>query len=1716
MYTITKKKGSANIIWDPKAEKPLCKFTQGFFSTSDKDIADRLAKLGHKVEGLAEKAEAKQEMAKGEGVDKESETYKMALDIVRSAYPEASDRIAEGQANVIYSMFTRAEERGILKILGYKDATEAMDDMIVARKEMYDAQRITEERAAAQTLKQSENYDRENPGDFFRSKEYEEMSGEEKLKYDMDAWGKSVDNYLTAPDQVDQSIRVMQTPLVFEFVDKSYVDVTAGFPIKIAPSIMNKVLIKTEAERGHANKISPEIFKRLPELLADPVLIMKNRDNKGNIIADELLTIVEARDNVGAIINVPIVFKKDGGHYKIKSFFGRNSDLTLERRMLYGDVFYINKEKTTAWTASAGQQSPMALSISGSFKDIPNERNLVKLKNDNKALYQEKLSGEEIPNPVNPEKIQGAYIPPEQGKAIIELYKNADYSTLSHEMMHHFVNLYKQAIETGQASQEVIRDFGILNKFVGSKEGEAWTAAQHEKITSAYETYLSEGKAPSLELVGVFEKFTNWMKNIYKKMTRQAIPINDDVRGVFDRMLASEEQINAAELFYNSERFFGGKELGLKELKEYTKLLEDSHKEALAIMQSRIMKERTPDFKQREQEATAKITAEAEASMHQDPYFAARLLIEAKAKGGTVADDVLGADFVKDNGGGLKINLKQAIEQYGEQAVSEMPQSWFSKDGKWSLDDVADIVGLKSGDELRQSILNSKGYKAELNRRVTEQLAKWRDQELGNIQDMAIQLVNSDKSLEAIGIEAEVLKNALNELQQKKRKETAEAMAEGREKAAIERRAARDTRRQDAEVMQGKLKAKVVREIARQTIGNQRISEAGNWRKMLAASTKASKMATRAMGRGDYNEAVKLKDEELLQRAMAMEAMKAEKEIQVGMRFFRRINKRGLDEKGIDHRFNVQIDQLMQKYGLLKREPLQPLDGSAPVSLQEFIDSCSENYFVPIVPESIVKGDPVHYSRLSLNEFRDLKDGTKSLQHVGKIMDRALSDTEQTSMLERVQAVVDNVLGHKEKYNNASEMGQETPTLRDRLQRLVDIPIASMVKTETLLRIIDKGEEQGPAVRYILNPILRGLDDVSRRNAKAIEDITKVLSDTGWDRKSIEAMKDQKHHFDFLPNDLTMEEIVLAAMNWGNEGNRDRLRYYFKTPDQRRMKMSEMENQQIDMLVQQVFSVMEEKHWKLVQGVWDYLNTYAPEIRQHEIDCAGIDVKMVEATPFSVMTKDGVTMDLTGGYYPIAYDPGKSIVAMNQQEANALFKTNPTAGAMTSHGHTNSRVNSVSRPLLLSWSAFTNHIQNVNYDLAMRKPVIDVNKIIKNPDFISALDSRFGVSTTKTLQDWLINIAADQRERLTTVERVVRELRTRMSVAMLGFRAKALVIDLPQNVITAIWQQGAGNVIKGLQEFYLGNPMEKMDYVNARSAMMREKTSFMDQNMSDFRNHMFEYETVMGIDKTKLAKTAFICDMVADMAVNYPMWLHQYSKAIAEGKSEAEACTIADSMIRRSSVDTSKAGLSAIQRGGEGSKLLLPFYSFFNAMFNRIWFDAKLGQIRMEDGRPMDAAKLFARTAFLGLVAPMMVEGIMNYELSNDRSKDKKKADEKAMKQGAVSALSFPFQMIPILGGGISYGLNKMAGTYGSYELSPIESTIEKTFGTPAAWYKFLVNKGGDPEAGRKALTQTADTASLLMGYPMKINTLAINIWDAISKGDIAFADLISRRSGNK
>jgi hypothetical protein len=71
--------------------------------------------------------------------------------------------------------------------------------------------------------------------------------------------------------------------------------------------------------------------------------------------------------------------------------------------------------------------------------------------------------------------------------------------------------------------------------------------AYHEQFARGFEAYLFEGKAPSIELQGMFQRFRAWMLAVYRELKNLNVDLTDEVRSVFDRMLASTEQITLAE-----------------------------------------------------------------------------------------------------------------------------------------------------------------------------------------------------------------------------------------------------------------------------------------------------------------------------------------------------------------------------------------------------------------------------------------------------------------------------------------------------------------------------------------------------------------------------------------------------------------------------------------------------------------------------------------------------------------------------------------------------------------------------------------------------------------------------------------------------------------------------------------------------------------------------------------------------------------------------------------------------------------------------------------------------------------------------------------------------------------------------------------------------------------------------------------------------------------
>ena len=137
---------------------------------------------------------------------------------------------------------------------------------------------------------------------------------------------------------------------------------------------------------------------------------------------------------------------------------------------------------------------------------------------------------------------------------LLTLNENADLSTFLHESGHFFLEVMADLASQPNAPADVQDDMNRLLKWFGVPDTATWNAMtldqkrpHHERFAESFEQYLLEGKAPSAELQPLFRKFRAWMVNVYKSLTHfmrgRNLKLSDEVRQVFDRMLAAEDAI---------------------------------------------------------------------------------------------------------------------------------------------------------------------------------------------------------------------------------------------------------------------------------------------------------------------------------------------------------------------------------------------------------------------------------------------------------------------------------------------------------------------------------------------------------------------------------------------------------------------------------------------------------------------------------------------------------------------------------------------------------------------------------------------------------------------------------------------------------------------------------------------------------------------------------------------------------------------------------------------------------------------------------------------------------------------------------------------------------------------------------------------------------------------------------------------------------------------
>lgn len=1266
-------------------------------------------------------------------------------------------------------------------------------------------------------------------------------------------------------------------------------------------------------------------------------------------------------------------------------------------------------------------------------------------------------------------------------KAVIDLFKNADRSTFLHETGHFFLEVMNGLASDESAPDQIKNDMKAVREWLGVKEGEDFQTEQHEKFARGFEQYLRKGKAPSDVLRRTFAKFKQWLVGIYKSVRNLNVELSPEIKSVMDRMLATDEEISRAQ-----ETIGYSQASGMDVPDSVKPKLDDLAFQAREQAESELMKEQMSELSSERkgflESERKRLTEEAEKQVSQQPVYQA-------------------IDYIKSQVGdrkNIESMAKKLIEGKlkGEDAVH--------------FETAAELQGVfGNGKELALNIVNSK-VTDHFNNAVGEIVEKGMAQHADlmnkmNIRERALQLVHNDRRTELLALERNILSDKIKQ-------------TDVRQEISKRNR------------IEARVQAHAAKEQAKALLDQKPIREAGNFRIYTTAERNAAIKAAGAVKRKEFEKATEYKRQQMLNHALASEALKNRTEAEGAVKVLQDASRRGPDLKDMPYAFNRQVDQLLEKFGIKTPEPedtatltqiAKDMQGKGetfddianatgmimdkqsgqwrPEALRDFVTRVNENYVGLQLPESVLSGAGVSdYRDMKMGELREVKNAVKTVTQLGKKYDRFLNDFIQVDIKQAAQALkksIEENVGTP--YAEKRMLGSKySSPLREKVANLANIPdgmISTMVNTLTLCTYLDGGEVNGPAREYIYRPLKQAEDRKFSRYAKMREELTgeNGLFAKHYTQKELAGYKSER--IQYGDRWLTKENILSMALNWGNEQNRDRIRAGFGSRDGSG-KLTPLSDDAINGL----FSHLGKKDWDFAQAAWDHLDSYWPEIAALEMKVHGVEPERVETAPFE--NEHGA---YRGGYYPIAYDFEKSTEAFkSEQQKTELYKSFSAASAQTESGHAISRASFVARPVRLSMDVFFNHLENVIHDLEFRPAIIDVNKFMNMPDVKGPIQNAVGQGAFRGMESWLKSVASDQSEHLNWLDKAMTWTRFGTTISALGLTPKAFLLHMPSNIFNAMWETGVQNTVRMMTRSALDVAMgrgELKDFVFSRSERMKQRLTVRDRDIMDMSRAW--QGTAAGV----IPHYAFMSLHLADEAVSIPLWADTFKKNVAEF-GESKAAEIADETVTKTLGSGSKVDQVGFQRGSGVKKLFTMFYSWMSVMFNRAWLDGKMAGLEYKQGNVGSAAAIMAKATFWAWALPAVHEALLGEAMHNGPT-----TDDERKKRIAGKIVEHPFAMIPFVRDIVPPIIQKTLGERGGdFKISPIEQSFQNIY-SPAADGARLAFTHKAPD--EKYAEEVARGMSQAFGYPQQINTWAFNFMDFVQgNGEASMKDFLSRR----
>lgn len=1076
------------------------------------------------------------------------------------------------------------------------------------------------------------------------------------------------------------------------------------------------------------------------------------------------------------------------------------------------------------------------------------------------------------------EGVRGTFSP---STLTITLLEKADLSTFLHETGHFFLEALADMAAQPNAPADVAADMGKVLEWFGVKDLQTWRSMSlsqqrkyHEKFAESFEQYLFEGKAPSKDLQPLFSRFRAWLTSVYRSlqafMGSYNTQLSDEVRSVFDRLLATQDQIEELEATRGFAPIFtSAQEAGMtpQEWAAYQGTNAEATEDAMAALQSRSLRDlrwvvnaRSRELKRISKDVAEKrkaVEAEVRDEVKSEPVFA----VQRWLKTGVMPD---GTKTV-----GAKLATPALREMYGDNPAAPwryLATNMIAAEEGMHPDVVAEMFGFSSGDEMVRAIVSAFPEDSEIQGRTDQRM-------LERYGDLVTPAGQARAAEEAVHNEARA-RMVATELA---------ALA----KATTPARKMMAAAKQFATTLVARKKVKELKP-AQHT----------------AAETKAAKRAAQASVAGKTQEAITAKRDQLLNFYAARETIGAQAEVEKGLKYLTKVG----DSTTLSPDYKEQIDALLERFDLRRSVSNRALEKRQ--ALLEWVESQREMGVEPsIPPELLNEAMRKSYKDMTVEEFRGLIDTVKQIEHLGRLKQKLLTAKDQRDFDAVRDLMVDSIL------ENAGDRQADTRTPNTVLgSALLGMKKfwSAHIKAATWARVMDGGKDGGPVWEYLIRAANAAGDMEIERRAQATRDITDLLAPV----LKLGPMGGKGMFIPAIGRSMNREARLAVALNTGNASNMQRL-----------MGGEGWSAEQ----VQAITASLTEAEWRFVQKVWDYFEGFRPEIGAKEKRVTGVEPNWIEATPLQVQTADGKVINLRGGYYPVKYDPRASERAEAHDEAETAKQMMRGAytSATTRRSFTKDRADEVTgRPLLYSLDGIYNGVNEVIHDLSWHEFLIDANRLIRDQKIAAAMRQKYGPEAHQQFKTWLQDTAVGDRPAQNAGESAAAWVRQGVSVAGLGFNIMSALIQ-PLGITQSIVRVGPQYIARGVSQFIAG-PFSAVKMVEEKSSFMANRAKTRYRELAEVRGQVKGQTKA----RRAIDGAAYFLMLRAQQTVDIPTWIGAYEKAISEGNNDERAVALADQAVIDAQGGGTMKDLSAIERGGPVQKLFTVFYSFFNAALN--------------------------------------------------------------------------------------------------------------------------------------------------------------------------------------